>query len=307
MASRDAVMVLVHFWSPELERHVARIRRESEGLCDVYVAFNLDRRTELPPGLKPEIVVTLEKCAAVQPRRYAEWKARNMESIYHFTDLVMMAALTDPVLAPYEYIWFVEYDVDYSGNWGDFFRRARDYSGDLLCTHLRTRTEYPNFDHWFWYAQPDWVTVDAVRGFFPISRFSHRALRTIVTEMEKPGWKGHFELVYPTIAAACGLTISDLGDRGSFTPPERENQNYSRAERTHRFRPPRVYRYYGDDPRPYRYRDRIHHPVKAEWTRGQRIKEELRSIWHRANIHLPPFIWVRKVLGLGPVRPKIGQ
>jgi hypothetical protein len=305
MATRDAVVFQVHFASPELDRHIARLRRETQGIIDVFVAFNIGKAAALRPGASADIVITLDKCAATQPRRFAEYRSHGLESIYHFADLLMMAALTDPVLAPYEHVWFVEYDVDYSGNWGDFFRRAASYQGDLLGTHMRTRSEQPDFDHWFWYEQPDWVKVEAVRGFFPISRFSKPMIQTLLTEMEKPGWKGHFELVYPTLARACGLTIGDLGDRGSFTPPEREQQNYVRGERTHMFRPPRSFQYFGDDQRRYRHRDRIYHPIKTEWTRSRKLKEIVGVYWYRAN-RAHTIIRLRERLGFPPMRPKIG-
>ena len=48
----------------------------------------------------------------------------------------------------YDYVWYIEYDVCYSGNWADFFKRMNKRPHDLVCARLGQSYDDP--DWWWW-------------------------------------------------------------------------------------------------------------------------------------------------------------
>ncbi|MEQ1770735.1 MAG: hypothetical protein ABL879_12940, partial [Devosia sp.] len=152
------MVFLTHVWSPAVAAHFRRLRAEAADVVDVFLAFQAPDANNVPADAPVDILVTPDKWQALQPQRYAECVASG-GSIYMFADLVLMAALNDPVLDAYEHRWFVEYDVDFSGNWRDFFEQAVAYEGDMLAVHICMKSQLPDFDHWYWYAQPDRVAL----------------------------------------------------------------------------------------------------------------------------------------------------
>ena len=63
-------------------------------------------------------------------------------------DLALLAALEHRVFDPYDAFWILEYDVDFSGDWANFFRPACAYEGDLLAARIYRLSHNPAY----WYA-----------------------------------------------------------------------------------------------------------------------------------------------------------
>ena len=166
----------------------------------------------------------------------------------------------------FDYYWFVEYDVVFSGNWATLFMAVQDDRSDLLATHIRSVTEEPR---WPWWStldlpgcplpRPSWR-----RAFFPVYRISREGLGA-VNERVKSGWSGHFEALVPCAIQTASLSISDLGGAGILTPEDRRHRFYSsfssRAGEslnagTLRHRPPHYF--------PRLRKNTIFHPVKSD-------------------------------------------
>ena len=92
----------------------------------------------------------------------------------------------------FNYYWFIEYDVVFTGDWAILFRAVWNDRADLLAAHVRSLTEEPGWPWWETLDLPgcSLSRSDWLRAFFPICRFSSQGLR-IVDEYVKSGWSGH--------------------------------------------------------------------------------------------------------------------
>lgn len=268
---KSCILFLTHYWDHRLARHVARFRREAGRALPVHLVYQAASAATVPASARPDIVVTKSQIADRFPLAYAPIAAGE-SALYDNIDLVWLTALADPLLSDYEHFWIVEYDVDYSGDWGDFFRALKDEPGDLLGTYLRRRNDEPD---WRWLVHvrdPAGRPEDHVMGFFPIVRLS-RCMATAMADSETAyDWRGHIELRLPTLAMRSGLSIADIGGWGPFTPRARWGRHYegdwrtqTRAFHTFGFGPP-MQHYYAESRLGYWDRGRLYHPVKTGLT-----------------------------------------
>jgi hypothetical protein len=124
--------------------------------------------------------------------------------------------------------WVIEDDVRCSGPWTDIFVELSESKADLLMTVVQDHSEFPN---WYWWNYL--ITGDEqlpvsrrVKGFLPFCRLSKVCLEAI-DHKYRHGWGGHYEVAWPSIARASGLSIEDIGGHGSYTPAERRGRLYS--------------------------------------------------------------------------------
>jgi hypothetical protein len=138
-----------------------------------------------------------------------------------------------PVLAfflehqDYDYVWFIEYDVRYTDDWNNLFKRFSRYNHDFITSHIRYFNEEP---YWGW-----WTTLHhphknippekKLRSFNVIYRISARALRFLDCVL-RDGWRGHHEALLATLLYYYNFNLLDFGGSGSFTLPELYNQTY---------------------------------------------------------------------------------
>ncbi|WP_167559013.1 DUF3405 domain-containing protein [Bradyrhizobium canariense] len=165
----------------------------------------------------------------------------------------------------FDYYWFIEYDVVFTGDWATLLAAVENDPADLLAAHVRSLEEEPAWPWWETLELPGCSLSQAewLRAFFPVYRISNDGLRS-VDEHVKLGWSGHFEGLIPCIIRAASLSISDLGGSGRWTPQDRRHRFYSSFSSdagvslnagTHRHRPPLQL--------PLVRRNTIFHPVKA--------------------------------------------
>ena len=127
--------------------------------------------------------------------------------------------------------WFIEYDVRYSGPWAQLFDAFRDQPWDLLCTHLRRRSQEP---HWYWWNEihaPDGPVSpeQCLRGFLPVTRMSRRGM-VCLRDAVAQGWNGFLEGLIPTLLHLRGLRIADVGGTGPFVPAGFRNRFYTSVD-----------------------------------------------------------------------------
>jgi len=260
-------MVLAHRWSPRIGAHIDRLKAEAGTMMPVFLAFSLPHDdATVPEGCAPDIVVRPSDGAAVLPRRaayagrYGIWTGTS--------DRFSLPAMLGP-LRGFERVWFVEYDVDFSGDWGDFFRSVAALPGDYVATHLRSRSDDPDWWHWRTLeTPPETDPTTHLASFHPIARFSRHFLEVYANAVERGDWAGHTEALYPTIAAHHGLSVVDLGGSGAFVPEGWEGRHYrpptgpTQLSPHFGYRPPFSFQYFHEAPELFPERGWLHHPVK---------------------------------------------
>ena len=118
-------------------------------------------------------------------------------------------------VASHNHYWLIEDDVLFTGDWGKLFCRGQDVSADLICCHLTTFNELPN---WYWWPSLH-VPVHAIhakppssfvlKGYLPLCRISSIALQRVLAG-HREGWSGHSEALVPSILRYFGLQILDI-------------------------------------------------------------------------------------------------
>lgn len=266
-SQRDCVIFVTHRWSAAIAGHYERLKREAGPVLDVYLVYQ--PTTDDDPGLgeaNADVVLRREDITGAFPARttaQADW-------LFSCTDLIWLVAARTAPVAQYDRVWAIEYDVDYSGDWAEFFGPAAGYDGDLLGIELRRRSADPRWGNVRDYAGPENGPRDPLIGFFPLVRASRRLIESYFAGLEPEGWRGHFEIVLPSFAEAHGLSVGEIGANGPLTPPERRGLHYStrlgvpKHEATFVFRPPRAYSYYETEPTAFVQPNRLYHPIKTD-------------------------------------------
>ncbi len=128
-----------------------------------------------------------------------------------------------PVLAfnqvtSYEHHWVIEYDVLLRGEWAPFLQKFETCQAELLCTHVSTKSQSPQ---WIW-----WKRVEVPRkyasfvrqhddelpkAFFPLYRASKQALNRIAAA-HQAGLKAHCEIAMPMALWLDGMPIQDMSE-----------------------------------------------------------------------------------------------
>jgi hypothetical protein len=214
----DAIVFLAHVFDPEIEHRFLKLKRECSGLCDVVAL--VEQGARVPTSVIPfteffdfSAVKRMAKSIIGTKVVPGNCHLRSIDFYRHFPK--------------YRFYWFVEYDVTYTGDWAHLVSSLADDQSDLLAAHVRRLADD---EDWRWkdslvtgsddVRQDDWLLA-----FLPIHRISSRGLQTVEAKVSE-GWTGHFEALLPTAIAHSGLSISDLGGSGAWTPKERVHRHY---------------------------------------------------------------------------------
>jgi hypothetical protein len=130
--------------------------------------------------------------------------------------------------ADVRYVWRVEYDVRFSGDWNFFFQYFIDNESDLLATTIFRYDFRPEWNWWKSLKTPVGTlnTKFLLRGFLPVFRLSQKA-STVLNNAYHEGWSGHYEVSIPTILNYQGCSIEDIGGDGEFVKPGNKNRFYT--------------------------------------------------------------------------------
>lgn len=185
----------------------------------------------------------------------------------------------------YAYIWTIEYDVRFTGNWDRLFGHFEASDADLLGTTLTYYDEIPAWHHWP-SLDVTWKDIHPesyLRGFFPIYRLSHRALRQLDSDY-RDGVSGHFECLIPTLLRHAALKIEDIGGDGPFVKPENRNRFYRNTPLRGPLSPG-TFVYRPVMHRPGKERNMLWHPVKRvpTWKVGM---DRMRRIFESAAVRI---------------------
>jgi hypothetical protein len=124
----------------------------------------------------------------------------------------------------YDYFWIIEFDVRFRGFWKTFFQSFHETQYDFVASHIHTFQEEPYWFFWNLEHHTDSIPLEErIRCFHPIYRISKKALQFIDLKLSE-GWKGHSEVLIPTLLHRNHFTIGDFGGNGPFRI--RENKNF---------------------------------------------------------------------------------
>lgn len=273
MKNRLALLWITHLWDQDIEKEFERfLHLDYPGSPEVWLI--LDSRTPDAETLTRRynnchVIVESELFSRLPYPRLD--KELLWEHVHFF---VLDFYLVHP---EYDYYWVVEFDVRYTGEWESFLRFYETYDHDLITSHIRHFREEPFF-WWYNTLQHPTETIDKerfLRSFNVIYRISNRAL-ALIHEKQMSGWRGFFEVSYPTLLDVSGYTLLDFGGNSEYTPPGLKNTVYTSDSTsdgypspfcTMRWRPSRV--------RAGIRRNKIYHPVKPRTTRepwGERVE-----------------------------------
>lgn len=248
MNNKQVILILASYFSKDLKKKYDAIAKATFGYCDVKILFHKKDQLLHPKLMEMEVEVFTDEIlhdAGYTPIRNAIVPGSN-----HFP--LLQFYLKNP---DYAYYWCIEDDVNFSGNWNDFFGAfSGELKYDFISSHIRSYAEHPIW-HWWQTLETPGKTIlkeQLMLSFNPVYRISNGALSFIDKCLRTEGWKGHHEVLFPTLLKDGGYQIADFGREGSPSIPR-----FSFCTlRSMRWKP--VYFVTGNQ------KDLLYHPVKAK-------------------------------------------
>ncbi len=229
MSSKNVILFLTHLLSDDIVKEFNKIANEAEGTGDVFLYFD-DQGKNIPDKIKKyryrcynsQEILELKYPLNEDKQRIS--KVPNQTAFKHvkYQLCVLKFFLENP---EYDYYWYIEYDVRYTGNWGSFFNDF-DNDSDLTASYVRTYQQQPNWP--FWYLSHPTLTLPEskrISSFHPVMRISKEALLDLHNSL-KDGWIGYLEMLIPTLLHEHGFKLEDFGGSGKFTNEKNFNKNY---------------------------------------------------------------------------------
>lgn len=222
-----AVLFLAHQFTPAILQRFMGLQQSVAGRHDAYLLLDLSDPSVLPPW--QAALVQLGLADRLVPHTAASLEAELGYPCMRQGSIVPGSAHF-PVIRfwqkyPHAHCWLVEHDVWCRCPWGEFIDLLSASAADVLCSHLCTYQQAPQ---WYWWRSlriPPALVPEVrerqlwpMRGFFPLYRISARALGLLHT-VHQQGWQGHFEVLIPFMAQVHQLAIQDMNDLGPIYAP----------------------------------------------------------------------------------------
>lgn len=220
---KNVVLLATHFVNGFVIRKYRKLCRNLDReKYDIILLLNTEDGCEW--NIPDDIVYFTTTCESINALEYKPIEETLLPGSCHFP---VLRFFTDRPL--YEFYWFVEYDVEFTGNWltlmKDCDENLNDY--DFLGCYVEKFDEEKNRD-WTWWYRSNSVGVtlqDCIKGFNPICRYSNGAL-SYIDSYQKKGYSAHSEVMITTCLYHGGFKIGDFGGRGEFVPQGYENRFY---------------------------------------------------------------------------------
>lgn len=256
---REAVLLMTHFIDDMIVGQTRRLMAESGGR-DVFVLLNgtddLNPTYRRPADIRVFAFTVDDIRGLGYPIKGRRIRDKDIE-LFAFTFL--------KAHPEYGRVWVVEYDVAYTGRWGELFDHFAGSDAALLATSLHRWAVNPNWPNWPSIHTPEGRPTDFsgyIRAFMPFYRLSRPGFAAL-DRAYRAGWEGFYEGIVPRILLDAGLMIEDIGGDGEFVRPENRGRFYrsnpavnTLAPGTFVFRP--IVARPGAEP------DMLWHPVKPE-------------------------------------------
>jgi hypothetical protein len=285
--SEQAIVFHTHLDDRRIAGHCERLRREVAGTMPVYLSFHAGEGAVrgVAEKMKADLVVTGTDAERLLPARCRELRRSEGRGLASgFPDLTWLPSLLNERLRGCDYVWMMEYDVDFAGSWGEFFGEAGGSDADLMGTTLFSRADDPGWMHWSWFEAPTEVPLAMhTRGFFPIMRLSRRLLERYAAVATDGSWRGHMEAILPTLARHEGFSLEDLGGERAWSRAGRRawyrntRSSLYLTPGTFVYRPPVSGAYYHEAPEAFAEAGLLYHPVKTTVTEMGPAKQAVRA------------------------------
>ena len=217
---KQVILFLTHQWNAGVADRYRQLQSSVSDLFDVRILLDATQ-----PHVKAQCFDSLG------PTAYAEQVVPfTTDSVVRYMGIplfrrgrIVPGSAYFPVLAfsmdtSYEYYWVVEYDVLIQCGWRDFLGMFDGCSADLVCTHLSTKSQSPDWTWWKRFDVPRKYAAyvrqnegDIPKAFFPLYRASRRALTQSIAA-HRAGLKAHFELALPMALWLEGMRIQDMAE-----------------------------------------------------------------------------------------------
>lgn len=218
---KTVILLSTHFLNQEIVDKYKHLSEEVDDLYDVYILLNRkEDDTVIPDGIK--VFYSTKKDIDKLGYKYFE------------SDWLYRGSCNFPVQRfwkehpEYDFYWFVEYDVIFTGRWSYFFDAWED-DYDFLTCHVERYNPFTN-QLWTWWRENVNIGIekkDLIKGFNTICRYSNRACK----ELDKHYLEGkiaHSEVFITSILHNNGYKIGDLGGDYEFTPEDKRNLFYKK-------------------------------------------------------------------------------
>lgn len=223
MSEPQVILLLTHYLNPSILAEFQSLKNSCSGKFLVKLLYDNTRRDFDRSAFEDEsefFLFDIDMLAANFNLLYP--KARTIVPGNCIFPVLLFSKLNDH----FRYLWMVEYDARFSGDWGTFFDSFETNGSDLLGTTLYRYNFRPEWNWWRSLKTPvvlpkkDWI-----RGYFPVLRLSKVAC-DILTVSYNTGWSGHYEVCIPTVLNLHGYAIEDIGGDGEFVKPGNTNRFY---------------------------------------------------------------------------------
>lgn len=264
--AKEMVFLLTHHLNPTIIKNIHKIHQE-RGARDFCVLIHGELETA-----DLQVSVQHFSMEQIENQGYKMLQDDMMFSSVHLSLLYFFKKFPD-----YEKYWFLEYDVEFGGNWKDLFDAYLDCSADFISSYIQRYNH--ECKHWYWWKlehPTQRIPIsERIRSFNPIYRISQRALKFLIEEL-KTGWEGHHEVLLPTLLHTNQFELLDFGRGGEFYSSE-----YPVLYRKSARFPSENFRFLQLGSLRYRpamkkagFKNLIYHPVKMET--GLSRREEMR-------------------------------
>ena len=255
--SNQVWLFLSHSASAQVVKAYSNIRRAVAGMGESFFLYH-KRSNQLPPALLRDDLYLFSN-ESLSGLNYPWIGPSLVPGHAGFPLLQFFCDNPD-----FDYYWLIEYDVRFCGDWRFFFDFFKDNKQDFLTCHIRYYVEEPDWPGWSLHHPSRSIALsERVRSFNPIYRISKPSL-SFLHECLRDGWRGHFEVLWPTLLHHHGFTIMDIGGKGRFTPPDMKDKFYTDPESNSRGKPKHgTMRYRPSFWRVGQETNKLYHPVKS--------------------------------------------
>ena len=137
-AKSDVIVFLVHVFDAEIERRFLKLKQECSDICDVVLLA--ERGLNIPASVAP--FAQFFDFDALKQIAQSVIGNKIIPGNAHLRGIDYCRRYPG-----YRFYWFVEYDVIYTGHWGEFIASFANDPSDLLASHVRVLADEPD---WFW-------------------------------------------------------------------------------------------------------------------------------------------------------------
>ncbi len=216
---KNIFLFMCHTFEKETAQEYQKILRATKGIGETCVLFHF-RGNKLPSKLEKSKRYSFTD-ESLSHLKYSMFRKSITDGNCHFA--LLQFFLDNP---EYDFYWLIEYDVRFSGDWRQFFNYFDRSKADLLSCYIRNYADTPNWPWWgLKHPTKEIPLQERYASFEPIYRLSNRSLK-LLDLLLRDGWRGHQEVVIPTLLYHYGFRLRDFGGEGKFVKPRDENRFY---------------------------------------------------------------------------------